>query len=141
MKYYLDSNIFIYSVTKENVGPKARQALEAVEKGRIGAVTSALTVDEVVWIVQNETDRDTAIETGQRLLEMDNLDIVETGAEVAAKSLKLMEDLSTYPRDSMHIASARQHGIYTIATEDSDLQKLEDLETVDTTTLVERISE
>lgn len=138
MKYYFDSNIFIYSVTQEKVGENARKAMEAVEEGRIEAATSVLTVDEVAWIVQNEVDRDTAVETGRKILEMPNLEILESDVTVANNSLSIMTEEELDPRDSIHIATARQHGIYTIVTEDEDLQRTE-TETLETTELLERI--
>ena len=52
---YIDSNIFIYpvlySIEKELIAKKAYQILLSVEKGELPAYTSALTWDEVVWVV------------------------------------------------------------------------------------------
>lgn len=140
MKYYIDSNIFIYSVTEEEVGSKARNVLELVEKGGIKAATSVLTLDEVVWIVKQNTDRETAIETGRKLLKMENLEILPANAETGSGSLDLMEESILDPRDSLHLSTAEKHGIYSIITEDSDLEN-ENFETFNTEEILGKIEQ
>lgn len=140
MKYYIDSNIFIYSVTEEEVGSKARNVLEIVEKGGIKAATSVLTLDEVVWIVKQNTDRETAIETGRKLLKMENLEILPANAETGSGSLDLMEESILDPRVSLHLSTAEKQGIYRIITEDSDLEN-EDFETFNTEEILGKIEQ
>ncbi|PSG98884.1 MAG: hypothetical protein BRC29_02025 [Nanohaloarchaea archaeon SW_7_43_1] len=138
MKYYLDSNIFIYSVTEEDPGRRARDLIRKIEEGKINGATSVLTLDEIIWIVQKEINRETAIKTGRKLLMMENLEILSTDAETGTKSLQIMEENKTDPRDSMHIATARNHGIYTMITEDSDMADTE-IETINTEQILERL--
>lgn len=130
MTVYLDSNVFIYAVTEHEISEASRQALGKIEKGESEAATSVLTVDEVVWIVQNQADRSTGIETGRRLLEMKNLEILDLEAGISLRSLELMENTDLNPRDSLHAASALENRVYSVVSSDKDLEGAEDIERV-----------
>lgn len=128
MTVYLDSNVFIYAVTEEDETEDARKALERVEEGEENGVTSVLTVDEVVWIVQNQVDRETAIETGRNLIGMPHLDVLDCSTTTSRNALHLMEDTELDPRDALHAATALDHGVYTVVSSDDDLEEIDDLE-------------
>lgn len=128
MTLYLDSNVFTYSVSEEEESEEARQVLKDVEEGQEAGVTSVLTIDEVVWIVQNQADRDTAVETGRRLLGMENLDVVDVTLPISRQSLDLMDSAELDPRDGLHAATALNHGVYTVVSSDSDLDRVEKLD-------------
>ncbi|MFB6159388.1 MAG: type II toxin-antitoxin system VapC family toxin [Candidatus Nanohalobium sp.] len=139
MKYYIDSNIFIYAVTEEENSEVCREVLKRLEEGDFRAATSVLTLDEVAWIVKKERNSERAVDAGKRLLRMPNLQIVSTEAETGARSLQVMEETGIDPRDSLHLATAQNHGIYTIVTEDSDMRKSEEVEAITAEELLERI--
>ena len=50
---YLDANVFLNAIlTREKEGEKARTIIKKLQKGELTAATSALTFDEVFWIVK-----------------------------------------------------------------------------------------
>lgn len=127
---YLDANIFLFAVLDEGPrGEHARSLLRRIVDGEERAATSALTLDEVVWILQGEGPREVAIREGQRLIGLPNLEILDVTAQDVLESLALMEDHQALdPRDAIHAAVALSHGIYTIVSDDPDLEGLPDLE-------------
>ena len=138
MRFYIDSNIFIYAVTQDEKSELCRKIISKLEEDEFKAATSILTLDEVTWIV-NELDDEKAVETGKRLLKMSNLDILSADIETGAKSLDIMNDDGIDPRDSMHLATAEKHGIYTIVTEDSDMQENNQIDSINAQELLEKI--
>ena len=57
---YLDANCFIYAtIDKEEIGQNAKKILEEVNNGAYKkAYSSTLTVDEFLWRVQKEVNRE-----------------------------------------------------------------------------------
>lgn len=127
---YLDANVFVFAVLDEGPrGERARALLRKVvgEDGR--AATSTLAIDEVVWSLQGEGPRDVAIQEGQRLMDLPNLEVFDVTAEDTFDALSLMEDEDTLdPRDAIHAAVAINHGIFTVVSDDPDLDGLPDVE-------------
>lgn len=127
---YLDANVFIFAILNDGEkGDAARDLVTAVVKGDEGAVTSTLTVDEVVWSVMREEPREVALAEGRRLVTMPNLRHLDVGRGEVAMSLMLMdahEELD--PRDAIHAACAISHGVYTVVSDDPDFDAVPDLE-------------
>lgn len=121
---YLDSNVFIYPALYE--GEKADQAAELLKDivaGEERAATASLTIDEVVWILSKEASREEALKEGERLLMLPNLRILEVSGETIATALGHMQKhRKLSPRDAIHLATATDHGIYTIITDDTDFE-------------------
>lgn len=121
--------MFLFAVLDDGVrGDHARSLLRrTVEEGE-RAATSALTIDEVVWILLKEGPREVAIREGQRLLGLPNLEVLDVTAEAVLDAMSLMEayrELS--PRDAIHGAVAMEAGLYTIVSDDADLDAIPDL--------------
>lgn len=127
---YLDANVFLFAVLDEgDRGDSARGLLRSVVEGEARAATSALTIDEVVWILQGEGPREVAIQECQRLIGLPNLEMLDVTAEDALDALSRMEeDQGLGPRDAIHAAVAANHGIYTIVSDDPDLDQLPDVD-------------
>ena len=128
--YYLDANAFVYPALYD--GPKATGAatlLESVLDGDSGAATSALTIEEVVYVLGREVDRDTAIAQGRRILEFPNLRIFDVEAVHLLRALSSMETERTLsPRDAIHYGVMTGHGIHSIVTDDRDFESVPDVE-------------
>lgn len=127
---YLDANVFVFAVLDEGVrGERARELLRAVAVEDEPAATSALTIDEVVWILQGQGPREVAVREGQRLMGLPNLRIFDVSAEDTFDALSLMEEHDTLdPRDAIHAAVAIGHGVYTVVSDDPDLGVVPELE-------------
>lgn len=121
--------MFLFAVLDEgDRGDHARTILRRTVQEDERAATSALTIDEVVWILLKEGPRDVAIREGQRLIGLPNLEVLDVTAEAVLDATTLMEahqELS--PRDAIHGAVAMGAGIYTIVSDDADLDAIPDL--------------
>lgn len=128
--HYLDANVFIYPALYE--GEKARGAknlLEAVVAGDEQAATASLTLDEVVWILSQNTSRETAIEQGRRILEFPNLRVLGVDAQHALRALQHMEDSEWLkPRDAIHLAAMDEHDLTSIVSDDDDFERIDSVQ-------------
>ena len=71
---YLDSNVFIYAnLQTGREGDWCRDLLRRVAQGREEGLTSALTLDEVVYQIREERGLEASVEAGRALLEMAHL--------------------------------------------------------------------
>jgi len=125
---YLDSNVFIYAAlggAKE--GNWCRDLIRRVTGGEVEAVTSALTVDEVVYQVRVSRGLEASIEAGEAVLEMAHLTVSPADAETLWKSLELGRQVGLHPRDAIHAATALIHGSPELISEDVDFDKVEGL--------------
>ncbi len=123
---YLDSNVFIFAVLDVEVrGENARKILKAIVQGENKAVTSALTVDEVVWkLWRLGGSRENAIKEGRRLIELDSLDIIALDRAIIRESLDLMDNhKGLSPRDALHLATALKQKCTSIITDDAEFDK------------------
>ena len=127
---YLDSNVFIFAAISDDVrAKKAKELIKSVIVGNLVASTSSLTIDEVVWKIWKETkDRNLAIEEGLRLLQFNNLKILEIDEQIIKESLHFMRRYSALkPRDAIHLAAALRSGASTIISDDSDFDKVKEI--------------
>ncbi len=123
---YLDSNVFIYAALQTGrEGDWCRELLRRVADGREEALTSALTVDEVVCKVREDRDLEASVDTGRALLQMAHLTVAPADVEVLWKSLELASDLRLFPRDAIHAATARLRGVSDFYSEDADFDAVE----------------
>ncbi len=142
MKVYLDANVFIYAATDTGrSGICAVQILEAVQAGKVHALTSVLTLDEITFVVKKLRDLPTAITLGKSFLQLNNLEIAPATIETAAVALEAMEQYSFLPRDALHYATARMHTASVIVTEDQDFNKIQGLKRFSIKEFASHISE
>ena len=134
MAIYLDSNVFIFAaIAEDKRAKKAQSILKEVLSGSVNAVTSALTMDEVLWVLWKETkNRDFAIEQCQRILEFDNLELIDVNKNIIQDSMHLMrENPFLKPRDSIHLASAFNNNITQIVSDDADFDNVKEIERIE----------
>lgn len=129
MRVYLDANIFIYAaIYKGRKADACRKLLKSIVSGENTALTSVLTIDEVVWTIMNHTDRKTALLEARRIFELPNIAVEKVSPEDALSALRYMEKYPHLsPRDAIHLAVALDSGVYTIYTDDSDFDGIEEI--------------
>jgi predicted nucleic acid-binding protein len=75
---YLDSNFFLFSLfDQSSKGENARKLAREITKGEKKALTSALTLDEVMWIVIKNKRREALRSNVENIYAMQNLSIKE----------------------------------------------------------------
>ena len=129
---YLDSNLFITAaISLDSNGEKARELIDKINNGLFKAYTSALTIDEVIWIVQKFKDRETAYETAKTIISTSKINFIPIDIEIVSASLELYKETNLKPRDSIHLATMKINGISTIVSQDSDFDKIKDIKRID----------
>ena len=125
MKFYLDSNVFIYAILdRGEKGETAGKILEAMQSEKFSGVTSQITFEEIVFVVWKEKGKDNAIEAGKSFLELNNLEIIAIDRRTDFIGLEVMKETGLRPRDALHLASMEIAGLPEMVTEDSDFQKI-----------------
>ena len=128
--YYIDANVFIFAALSDD--KKAQTAKEIIKKailGEITAITSCLTIDEVIWKIWKETkDRNIAIEEGLKILQFDNLEIVGIDAKIMKTAVSMMKIYKTLkPRDAIHAATAQSNSASILVSDDPDFDVLTEI--------------
>jgi predicted nucleic acid-binding protein len=125
---YLDANVFLNAIlNKKKEGEKARELIKRVQDGKILASTSALSFDEVFWGVKKHRDFDKALRATKAFLEIPNLIFLDVNDEIIWLAYNLAEKYSIDSRDAIHLASALNHGIFTIVSEDEHFDKVKEI--------------
>ncbi|HLD57457.1 MAG TPA: type II toxin-antitoxin system VapC family toxin [archaeon] len=126
---YLDANVFIYHLLdSSSKGENARKIFQNILKGDESAVTSSLTIDEVVWILWKNVGREKATTETLKIFEMPNLEILSLTSEMSFKSLLLMQKYKKLkPRDAAHAAVCLSSGVFQIVSDDSDFDEIKEL--------------
>lgn len=128
MRFYLDSNVFIYAaLNQEDIGDRARSLLREVQEGKQSASTSALTFDELVWAVKKHRSLEEAVIAGEAFLGLSGLDIVQVSGDTLAIALELIKRYRLDPRDSIHAASALLEKAEVIISTDEHFDKVKEL--------------
>ena len=125
---YLDANIFVRAaIDIGNLGEVARNIICALEENECSAITSCLTIDEVIWVVRRILKSyKLAVSSGEKLFKIRGLKIVPAMPEDVLRAFDLMKQ-GLRPRDAIHAATALNHSIFTIVTEDPDFKKVKSL--------------
>ena len=125
---YLDSNVFLNAVLNtEKEGEKARDIIQKLQKGEIAAATSALSFDEVFWVVKKHRDYDVALRAVKAFLLIPNLVFLDVDDDILWFAYNLAEKYRLNTRDAIHLACALNHGIFTFVSEDKDFDKVKEI--------------
>jgi predicted nucleic acid-binding protein len=125
---YLDANVFLSAIlNREDEGEKARDLLQKLQKAEIVAATSALSFDEVFWIVRKHRGFISALKAAKTLLEIPNLTFLEVNDQTLWSAYNLAEKYRLDPRDAIHVACALDHAIFTIISEDEHFDKVKEI--------------
>jgi predicted nucleic acid-binding protein len=125
---YLDANVFLSAIlNREDEGEKARDLLQKLQKAEIVAATSALSFEEVFWIVKKHRGFISALKAAKTLLEIPNLTFLEISDQTLWSAYNLAEKYRLDPRDAIHVACALDHAIFTIISEDEHFDKVKEI--------------
>lgn len=131
---YLDTTVFTCAcLNTDKTGEAAKKLLTLIIKGKIKCFTSALTFDELFWVLTKKTDHKTAVDYTKNFLNIPRLRFVPAGLKVVWKAHDVLSENKLGPRDAIHTASALLKGAKTIVSEDSDFDKIADLKRVSLT--------
>jgi len=128
---YLDSNVFIYPLIYEDKKSKLfkKVFLELVNK-RFKGITSVLTWDEVVHVIQRKKGIEESIIRGDRFLRLSNLTLIDTNKNIILLAQKIIAKYNLKPRDAIHAATALSQGCTEIISDDSDFDKVKEIKRI-----------
>ncbi|MBI2183584.1 MAG: type II toxin-antitoxin system VapC family toxin [Thaumarchaeota archaeon] len=125
---YLDANVFIYAaINQDALGDRARILLRKVQQGKINAASSALTFDEIVWVVKKYRGFEDAILAGKTFLNMPGLTLLDVNGGLLVSALELMEKYRLDPRDAIHAASAMSEDADSMVSADKHFDRLKEI--------------
>lgn len=125
---YIDSNIFIFAAADTGTqGEQCRAIITMLDEGDINAASSYLVIDEVLWVLQHETDRMDAAAAARTILSLP-IRWINLKRAVTVTALHLYEDTPLDPRDAFHIAIMKSAGLTTILSEDDDFDALQGIQ-------------
>lgn len=127
---YLDANFFvIMNFSLDKKGEKAREILKSIKDGK-KAVTSALTLDEVMWTLIKNNKRDELNAVIEQIYRIKNLEVKEVSPLSPLRALFFMENYGLKPRDAFHAAVMESFGVDEIVTDDSDFDGIENIKRI-----------
>ena len=127
---YLDSNFFLFSLFDQTTkGENARKLAQKVINGE-KAITSALTLDEVMWIVLKNKRKEALRSAVEGIYAMQNLSVKGVSESIPLDALALMEQFDLKPRDAFHVAVMKSEGITEIASDDPDFDRVRGLKRI-----------
>jgi predicted nucleic acid-binding protein len=118
--YHLEDNPEYVSLTKA--------LLEHIEHGRAQAITSTLTLTEVLIGPLKRGERDLARKYQQALMVFPNLEIVSIETQAAVRAAELRAKYGVKTPDALQLAVSLEWGAQAFVTNDRRLGKVTDLE-------------
>ncbi len=128
---FVDANLFVYAeLDNTEKGDLARKFIELTINKNIKIAISVLVLDEIAWAVKKFSDYNNAIEYCEKITELPILEILPLPSSIVPKMIKYMK-LGVKPRDAIHVATMLEHGIFTIVSDDSDFDRIKEIERLD----------
>ena len=122
---YLDANFFIlYNFDQTSRGETARRIHEKILGGSMRAVTSALALDEVMWVIIKNKRSEVLRETIEDIFAMQNLTVKDVYSSTPLDALYYINEYDLKPRDAFHIAIMKASGISEIISDDHDFDRV-----------------
>ena len=123
---YIDANVFVFANFDDTEkGRTARKIIEKIGEGeRPAAITSALTMDEVMWAVIKSKGASDLRATIEDIYAMPNLAIKEVTSAIPLLALDIIEEYGLKPRDAFHAAIMKSFGITEIVSDDADFDRI-----------------
>jgi predicted nucleic acid-binding protein len=125
---YLDSNVFVHAtINRKDTGDRARLLLGEIQDGKTQASSSALTFDELVWVVKKYRNIEDAIDAGRAFMNMPGLKLVTVNEDLLVSALDLIKRYKLDPRDSIHAASTLSEKAEYIVSTDEHFDRVKEI--------------
>jgi len=134
VKYYIDTNIFIYSTNpSDSRYSNCKAIIDKIIAGEIEALTSVETFEEIIHYGQKNKVLEHTIFLCEKLL-ITNLTVVPFSKDLLFPFLKIVKKylkLKIDSRDLIHVISALENGTDTIISADRDFDKITEIKRID----------
>ncbi len=127
-KKYIDASVFIQAILRDDQNSK--KVLQKIVRKEIDGITTVLSWDELVYILEKFINKNIAVVEGRKFLIFPNLRFVDAKKEIIMKAQKLIEEYDLRPRDAIHAATAISLNISEMISEDDDFDKVKELKRI-----------
>lgn len=122
---YLDANFFVFALFDDRKkGESARLLQSEIIEGKRSAVTSVLTIDELMWVIIKLQRKDILRQVIEDIYAMPNLEVKSVQSLTPISALYFMENHNLKPRDALHAAIMKELQLTDIVSDDSDFDKV-----------------
>ena len=130
-KIGIDSMCFIYHLEgNEFYGELTRQLFSQLQRNKLAAVTSVLTIAEILAFEKLQKDRILFEDTKTKLRETPNLDIISVDEVISEVAAILKYKYSISLPDAIQIATAVVSGQEVFVTNDRQLKKVKEIKVI-----------
>lgn len=129
---FLDANVFLYAAGRDHpLREPCRRVLRKVEDGSLPSNTSAEVVQELLFVLWRRGMPGRGIRLARRVLELFPEAFPTTGGEMRGACDLVERYPSLTPRDAVHVATMRGHGLDTIVSADVHFDTVEGIRRID----------
>lgn len=128
---YIDASFFImfyFDITEKGIN--ARKFAQKIISGEETAVTSSLTLDEVMWVIVKNKKKEVLRKVIENIYTIQNLRLQEVGSDIPLAALELIEKENLKPRDAFHVAVMKKLGVGEIVSDDEDFDRVKGIKRV-----------
>jgi predicted nucleic acid-binding protein len=100
--------------------------LGQIQRGEETAETSALTFDEVFWVIKKH-NLELAFTACEAMLNFPNIDIIPADKGLAVSALQIIRECHLSPRDAVHAATAISGKADFIVSTDAHFSRVKEL--------------
>jgi len=115
---FIDSNIFAYAFYNNEFTEKCQQAIKK------GGITNTLNLIEAFFIIEKQTDQETAIKCIKSILSS-HIDIINVDIVILFESIKKISNHNLSIFDMIHYVTASINNCESIITYDTDFKNLQ----------------
>lgn len=132
MKVFLDANVFVYAfLSKDEKGQRALDFIDQIVRGQHEAYTSVLVLDEFIWTLYRHGRTPEEMENALRnVYALPHLEVAGVEGEAALTAVGFMRKYGTRPRDALHCSTMLALGIFNIASDDKDFDKIKEFKRI-----------
>ena len=128
---YLDANFFLFAILDvTRKGDNARKVQASIIRGKQYATTSALALDEIMWVLIRNNKKHMLRTIVEGIYSMPNLDVSDVSPTIPLLALEFIEKYGLSPRDAFHVAIMKEGKIRSIVSDDDDFDKVEWIERI-----------
>ena len=127
----IDTVAFIYHFEEnEKYLPFTNVLFEMIENGKVRAVTSTITLMEILVKPKRDGNQKAANEYKFILQTFPNLEIRNIDAEVAERAAEIRAKYGVKPPDALQVAASLINNAEAFITNDRELKKIREIETI-----------
>jgi len=127
----IDAVAFIYHFEEnEKYLPFTNVLFEMIESGKVRAVTSTITLMEILVKPRRDGNQKAADEYKFILQTFPNLEVRNIDAEVAERAAEIRAKYGVRPPDALQVAASLINNAEALITNDRELKKIREIETI-----------